>query len=167
MTLIEILFATVTGMMVMAAVVSLMIYTARTFAAVANYADMDRQSRNAIDLITSQVRKMDSLTSISSNSISFTRAGTNLSFVYNPANTTLSQVSGATTTLLLTNCDNIAFAIYQRNTISNTFNQFPTSVASNTCKVVQINWTCSRNIMGQKRNTEMEQTAKVVIRREK
>ena len=166
-TLVEFVIASAIGLLVLAAVASLIAYSAQSFATTANYVDMDQKSRLAIDRVTTQLRQMDVLTSISSNSASFRRGNTNYSLVYDPANRTLSQVEGATTTVLLTECDSCSFSIFQRNTISNSFDQFPTSVSSNTCKLVQVNWACSRTLFGLKRNTETEQSAKIVIRREK
>ena len=167
MTIVEFVVATAVGLLLLTAVASLIDYTGRTFAYLSNYVDLDQKSRNAMDRVTSQIRLVDALTSLSSNSISFRRGSTNYSLTYNPATRTVAQTKDATTTVLLTECDACTFAIFQRNTISNTFDQFPASVSSNTCKVVQINWTCSRTLLGQKKSTEREQSAKIVIRREK
>jgi hypothetical protein len=165
MTLVEIMVSTAIGVMVLGAVASLTSYTSYTLGSIANYAIMDGNSRYALDQLTYQIRRMDSLTSITSNSISFTRGGTNYNFVYSPAQQTLSEVTPTATTVLLPNCTAVSFSIYQRNSISNTFDQYPTSVSSNTCKVVQINWNCAMTNFWNWITTETEQSAKVVIRR--
>jgi len=66
--------------------------------------------------------------------------------------------------VLLSECDYLQFGIYQRNTISNTYDQFTTANPT-TCKVVQLEWICSRKILGARLNTESVQSAKIVIRR--
>ena len=164
MSLVEFVVASGIGLLVLAAVAALISYTGQSFASMVGYVSMNQQSQLATDRITTQLRKMDTLTAISSNTCSFRRGTTNYSLVYNPTNRTLAQVAGAATTVLLTECDACTFSIYQRNTISNTFDQFPTSVDSNTCKLVQVNWTCSRTLFGLKKITEAEQSAKVVLR---
>jgi hypothetical protein len=56
-------------------------------------------------------------------------------------------------------------AIYQRNSISNTYDQFP-AADTNTCKLVQLSWICRRPIIGSTQNTESVQSAKIVIRKQ-
>ena len=51
-TLLELLVASGIGMAVLLAMMSLSYYTARSFAAMGNYADLDRASRNALDQMT-------------------------------------------------------------------------------------------------------------------
>ena len=57
------------------------------------------------------------------------------------------------------------FSLYQRNPINGTYDQYPTA-NPDTCKLVQLSWICSRNILGKKANTESVQSAKVVIRKQ-
>ena len=65
----------------------------------------------------------------------------------------------------MTECDYLRFAIFQRNPIGGTYDQYATASATN-CKLVQLNWICSRTILGAKVNTESVQSAKIVIRRQ-
>src|ERR1700682_746902 len=94
MTYADVMLGSFVGLLIMAGLLSLMSYTARTFAAVANYVEMDQKSRMALDKITSQVRQMDVVTAISNNFMNFQRSGTAFSLVFTPTNRTLSQVSG-------------------------------------------------------------------------
>ena len=52
-TLVEMMVAMALGSVVMTAVVSLSVYSARTFASLGNYTDLDLHSRNALDVIIS------------------------------------------------------------------------------------------------------------------
>jgi hypothetical protein len=74
-------------------------------------------------------------------------------------------VKGGVTEVLLTECDNLSFAIFQRNPINGTYNQYPTASPATT-KLINVTWTCSRKILGNTMNTENVQTAKVVIRKQ-
>jgi hypothetical protein len=85
-------------------------------------------------------------------------------YQYDPSAKTLARLSNTGTNLLLTNCNYLTFGVYQRNTISNTYEQFTNATAA-TCKVVQFEWICSRDVLGATLNTESVQSAKVVIRR--
>lgn len=66
---------------------------------------------------------------------------------------------------LLTGCERLSFRLYKRNTITNTYEQFPASLPIE-AKVVDIAWKCSRSILGINANSEAVQTAKIVIRKQ-
>src|SRR5712692_3398561 len=66
--------------------------------------------------------------------------------------------------VLLTQCDDLRFAIYQRTPLPGTYDQYPVAAVTN-CKVVAVKWVCSRTILGAKVNSEDIQEAKIVIRK--
>jgi len=165
LTLIELLFGLAVGSMVLAATAAFTIGAARSFASVFNYVEMEAQSRSALDLMSQQIRRTDVLAGFTSNELVFLdRDGKSLSFAYSPDNRTLSQTKGGVTTTLLEGCDSLSFSIFQRNTTNGTYDQYPTTVEASNCKVVQITWVCSREVLGNRLNTELVQTAKIVIR---
>jgi hypothetical protein len=144
------------------------LYSARSFAALGNYADLEYASRNALDRMTWRVRQANRLTDYTPTQLTFEDSdGQPLQFRYDPVAQTFRRVKSGDNALLLQNCTNLRFDIFQRNTTNATYNQFPT--ATNTpqlCKVVQITWTCSRKLFGSSLfNTEVVQTAKIVIRK--
>ncbi len=167
-TLVETLVAMGVGSMLLVVIFSLSFYSSRSFAAMANYADLDSASRNALDRMTRDIRGVNRLTSFSTNQVSFEDIDlSTLSYVYNPLQRTLVRTQKGVSQVLLTECDRLTFSIFQRNPIGGTYDQYP--AANNNpdlCKLVQVNWTCSRKIFGQKVNTESVQTAKIVIRRQ-
>ena len=61
MTLIELMVATALGAIVLSAVMALTIFSARSFAAVGNYVDLDVKSRNALDRMSQEIRQTDAL----------------------------------------------------------------------------------------------------------
>lgn len=166
MSLVEIMVALAVGSILLVAVAVLGIYGGRSFAGLANYTDLDAKSRNALDRLTRDVRQVNRLTASTATSLTFEDAdGSSLQYVYAPDDRTLSRVKGGVTEVLLTECDNLSFSIFQRNPISGTYDQYPTASPATT-KLINVTWTCSRKILGNTMNTENVQTAKVVIRKQ-
>lgn len=163
MTLVEMVVAVGIGMVVLAVTASLTLYTARSFAALGNYNDLDQASRNALDVMSRDIRQTRSLASYNTNDLTFlNQDGSTLRFVWNPNSKTLSKIQGGTTTVLLEQCDNLRFGTSQRNPTNN-FNFYPNSTLG-TAKLIDVSWICSRQILQKKVNTESVQTAKIVIR---
>jgi hypothetical protein len=153
------------GTIVVLALVTLTLYSGRSFAGLANYVDLNAMGMLAMDTITRDVRRCAALTSYSSNKLVFA-VGTNatgLILTYDPAARTLIRQQGGSSSTLLRGCDSLQFSIYQRTPLAGTYDQYP--VASNAdCKVLAVKWTCSRTILGVKSTTETDEEAKVVIR---
>ena len=66
---------------------------------------------------------------------------------------------------LLIECDYLHFGIFQRNPVGGTYDQYPAATPA-TCKLVQLRWLCSRDLIHSKFNTESVQSAKIVIRKQ-
>jgi len=165
MTLVELMVSAAIASIVFAAVGSLSMFTSRSFVAMGNYSDLDRLSRNALDRMSRDIRQSRQLTTFTSTKLSFLQQdGTTLTFDYNPGSGTLVRKQGSANTTLLTECDFLAFHISQRNP-SNNFSFYPVSGTNlSTAKMIDVNWRCSRKILGNKVNTESVQTAKIVLR---
>ncbi len=162
-TLLEMLIAITIATMVFAAIGTTTLFTARSFVAMGNYADLDRYSRNALDIMSSDIRQARMLTNFSPTRLDFTNLDGSTFSYYSNANT-LKRVYGGITTVLLTNLDYLSFNISQRNP-SNNFTFYPVASGQvKLTKLVDVSWRCSRQILGQKVNTESVQTAKIVIR---
>ncbi len=165
-TLVEFLITLAVGSIIFLAVAGLGLYAGRSFAGLANYTDLDARSRNALDRLTRDVRQVNRLATNSATALTFEDAdGAALRYVYSPQARTLSRVKGGSTEVLLTECDSLSFSIFQRNPIGGTYDQFPTGSAATT-KLINVTWTCSRQILGTAMNTENVQTAKIVIRKQ-
>lgn len=168
MTLAEFLVASGISAIICTVVLSLVVYSARSFAGMANYTNLDRASRNALDNMSKAIRQTKKLTAFTSTSLTFLDAddGT-LTYAYDSSAKTLTRSKNgvADATPLLTECDYLKFSIFQRNPIGGSYGVYPTATAD-TCKLVQLNWTCSRKILGAAINTESVQSAKIVIRKE-
>jgi prepilin-type N-terminal cleavage/methylation domain-containing protein len=170
-TLVEMLIATAVGGLLLVAVMSMSLFSARSFAAISNYVDLDIKSRTALDTMTSDIRQALDLSSASSNSLSFhlvdinTGATNVLRYTYDPTGKTLTRSYLGYNKALLTNCTFMQFALFNRTSVSNTYDQFTNSTPAY-CKVIQLTWVCSRDVLGGRLvNTESVQSAKVVMRK--
>ena len=165
MTLMDVLIAATICTVLFAMIGTLAVSTARSFKAMGNYADLDRASRNALDILSRDVRQSRALTGYTPTQISLlANDNSPLTFSYNPSTGNLTRQNGTATKVLLKECDFLNFRIFQRNP-SNNWNWYP--VSSNqfsTAKLIDVSWKCSRKILGEKVNTESVQTAKIVIR---
>lgn len=167
MTLVEVMIATAIGGIILAAAGSLMVYNARTLAALTNYADLDRYSRGAVDKLSQDIRQATNVVSFTSTELQLgaSRGRNNVTYTYAPGTRTLTRCEGGNVEVLLYECDNLTFTVYGRNNVSNTWDQFVVTNAAG-AKLIKLNWTCSRTILGQAVNTESVQTAKIVMRKQ-
>ena len=167
-TLVEAVIAMGVGGLLCAGIVSFWFFTSRSLAAMANYTDMDRQNQVALDTLSQQIRQVNQLTNYTSTNgkiVSLTFQDyddDSLTFAYSPDTRKLTRTKAGATRTLLTDCESLAFSIYQRNVQSNTFDAVTTATATN-CKLVGVSWICSRSLRGQP-NTEAMQTTKITIR---
>jgi Tfp pilus assembly protein PilW len=165
LSLVETMVATVIGSILMATIMALSSYTARSFAAISNYVDLDHQSRKALDRFTMMIRESDGVTAFSTNSITLSYHAGPLIYSYNPtAQQVTETVNGASSTLLK-GATSFSFGIYQRNPVAGSYDQYPAALDSTEAKIVQVSWVCSRKLLGSLINTESIQSAKIVIRK--
>jgi prepilin-type N-terminal cleavage/methylation domain-containing protein len=183
MTLVELLMAVGISGVVFAAVAILIFFSGRSYAALANYVDLDNRSRNALDWMSKEIRQVDCVTDSASATLPTGQMVTNrlalsgteadgsaytLIYNYDPTTRTLLRTKAGGnypgTNTLLTGCTYLNFGMYQRVPKTNTFELFD-ALDLATCKVVQIDWICSRTILNKTANTESIQSAKVVIRK--
>ncbi len=168
LTILELLVALSVAGVLLAAVSALVFYTGRSFAAIANYVDLDMYSRNALDTMSREIRQTKRLISGSETQLVFEDwDGKNLSYTYNSSSHTLTRArKGVTDSApLLKECNYLKFSMFQRNPVSGVYDQYPTADAA-TCKLVQLRWICSRDLIYSKWNTESVQSAKIVIRKQ-
>ena len=183
MSLVEMLIAIGISGIVFAAVGMMIFFSGRSYAALANYVDLDNKSRSALDLMSKEIRQVDCVTNSATATLPGGQVVTNrivlsgkeadgtaytITYDYNPANQTLVRTKAggtyAGTKTLLTGCTYLNFGMYQRVPIDGTLEQFNAADYA-TCKVVQLDWICSRKIFNKSDNTESIQSAKVVIRK--
>ncbi len=163
-TLTESLVAAALGVLILAAVCVLWGFANESFAATLNYVDMAAASKNALDRMSKQIRNARIVSSCTANELKLLDlSGNEFKFTYDPTRKTLTQTRSNQVTTLLKGCNALSFALYQRTPSAGSYSLF-TAASTNTSKVVQINWTCSRRLVGARQNTERQASAKVVIR---
>lgn len=175
MTLVELLVASGLASLILIAVLALTLYSARSFAALTNYVDLDNFSRSALDRMTMEIRQADRLVAGDSRFMRFqftnpTNAAMTflVTYAYSADTRTLWRIDSTSRSALLEECDFLEFSFFRRNPIDGTYDQYPAFNPTNPapCKLVQLNWICSRQILGEALNTESVQSAKIVIRKQ-
>jgi hypothetical protein len=168
-TLIEMMMAIFCGSIILASLMVVTVFSARSYLAIANYRDLDDNSRNALDILSCDIRSMEMLTSYATNSISLTNLdGSTITYTWSPATTAFTRTyttngGGSATSMLLTNCTALSFAIFTQVPIGSF--QFPdASTNPPLTKLINVSWRCARSIFGTETNSESVQTAKIVIR---
>lgn len=177
-TMIELLVATGVAAMVLLAVVALMLFGTRSSLAIVNYSDLDSKSRYALDVLGREIRQATAVTAVQSNAsssyVTFTNAiqGATVTVTYNPnARTVTMAKTGQANLTALTGCDRFDVNLYQRTplvTATNILFYPATNTAGaltlSLCKLISLDWKCSRTILAQKVNTESVQAAQIVLR---
>ena len=164
-TLVEMMVGTGIGSLILVACAQITIFTARSFVAMGNYNDLDRASRNALDVMSREIRGAKSVGSFATNQLVLTNMdGTVFSYTWDQGTGKVTRQWGSESTVLLTGCDYLSFDIFQRNPTVNFW--FTNSSVSQpyVTKLVNLSWRCSRQILQAKVNTESVQTAKITIR---
>jgi len=175
-TLMEVLVASAVGTIVMGSLMAVLIFSSRSFIAVANYGILNQSSRFALDIMNRDIRNGSQIDAASTTNrlIMTSLTGDKFSYVYDPAAGTLTRtftnsagtvVSG----VLLTNCDVFTFTYYLKvPTIAPSGQYGPYFTASDStpqnAKLINVDWRCYRMIMGSKQNTESVQTAQITVR---
>ena len=152
MTLVEVMVATGVGSIVLVAVMALSLFSARTFAALKRLSPMTATTSTSLTF-----RTMDPDTGVTNT----------LAYNYDSSRTTLTRTLAGQSTVLLTNCTFLQFSIFKRNPEGGTYDQYPVDDPGrpDLCKLVQLTWVCSRNVLGRFANTESVQSAKIVMRK--
>jgi Tfp pilus assembly protein PilW len=165
-SLVEILVATGIGVFVMATVMVSFVAMSRCFNAIGNYADLDRQSRNTLDVMARDIRQTGGLTNWTSTNLTFTNIdGSILSYTYSTNSGLLTYTNSSThqSSILLSNCTSLSFSIFQR-TPTNGPVCFYTASNAFSAKGILMSFTCLRtNYLGLT-DSESVETASVVMR---
>jgi hypothetical protein len=165
LSLLETMIATGIGALLMATIMALSSYTARSFAAISNYVTLDRASRKALDRLTMMVREADGVTAFNTNRVQLSYHGAPLVYTYDAGAKNLVESWNGANTTMLQGCDSFNFGIFQRNTVGGSYDQYPAALDESEAKIIQVSWICSRRLLGNLINTESIQSAKIVIRK--
>ncbi len=171
MTLVEIMVAMGIGSLILLVLGSVTLYSARSFSSMANYSEINRMSRKALDEMTRDIRQSRGLVSFTTSpetSVLVFRTdsvGTNaFSLIHDKKTGVLKQVRAGAENILSTDCSYFEARLFQRNPIENTLTFVPTTEPAK-CKLVQLDYTFSRRTGPFITNSESVQSMKIVIRK--
>lgn len=172
LTMIELLVTVGIGALVLAVVATLANLGARSFATMVNYSDLDQKSRQALDVMTREIRQATRVTGLQTalptKWLRLTNAdeGHTVTFTWTSTNgLVLFEKTGQPARNLLADCDEWDFALYTRQPcFTNDSIKFYPATNLSDGKLIDISWKCSRNLIGQKLHTESVQTAQIVLR---
>jgi len=168
-TLVEMMVAVAVFSVAGLALSTIFIFSIRSFAALSNYALLDRENRNAMDQMTREIREARQVVNYTTNGASSLSIlggdGNVVTYSFDPnSKQMLRQVSTGESAVLLTNCDLLSFQLFMRTPVTNSLQ--PYTVASNdyqsTVKVVQLTWKTSCTLPNARVTSENVQTARVV-----
>lgn len=166
MALVEAVMAIGLTGIIMVVLVSITMFSGRTFVCMANYVELDDKNRVAIDTMTRDLRECNRVLYCITNFLALEASdGFSIYYIHSPSTKELLRWKAGQQKKLLTGCDYLSFNFSKRNTIANAYEQFPAATPEE-AKVVDVSWKCSRSILGVAANSEAVQTAKIVIRKQ-
>jgi prepilin-type N-terminal cleavage/methylation domain-containing protein len=169
-TLVEMLIATGLFGMASASICTLYLVTTRGFAAMANYAELDKINRTAMDNLTKEIRQSKLVTDVQSNSFSVINGdGVSVTYWFNQDQKQfIRSASDGSSRVLISSCALIQFDVFQRNNVAGTWDQYPiaTNNWSEYVKVIRLTWKAARAVPGGPGVSENVQTAKIIIRKQ-
>ena len=161
--MVELLVGIGISALVLSQVCLLWYFSSRSFVAQMNYVDMDQISQRTLDVLSREIRMTKALTEFSPNRVVF-RDADGFPLTYEFVNGQLIRTKNNARTVLLKGCETGSFAIFQRNPIEGTYDQYPAATPA-TCKLVEVQWKCKRRLMPSAPETkESMHSAKIVIR---
>jgi len=158
------------------ALAMIFIFCIRSYAAVTNYATLNKANRQAMDQVVREIRQAQNVISYASNATSraltiLNGDGLNVTYAFDSATQQFTRNDGTATKMLLTNCNLLNFQLYIRPPQSNSFDNYPVIMTTNwqqDVKVVELTWKTSMSICPTALvNSEDVQTAKVIIRKQR
>ncbi len=170
-TLVELMVALAVFSITGLALLSVTLFAMKSFAAMGNYAILDQENRQAMDLLTREIRQAKQVTAYSTNSITIVNGDSiAVTYLFRP---TMKQMvrtaSDGSYQVLLDDCNLIDFNLFQRNPIGGSYDIYPAALGNwqQTVKVVQLSWKTSRSMFNGLIQSENVQTARIVIRKQK
>ncbi len=171
-TLIEMMMTLGISALVGVGLMTLLMFSSQSLASIANYVELDKENRVALDKLTREIRQARQVTACNSNSITILNgAGNSITYSFQPSTKRMIRTSddGSGSQVLLNDCDLLSFGLYQRNPVGGSYDIYPVAqgIWQQTVKVVQLTWRTSRTIPGTPVVTsENVQTARIVIRKQ-
>jgi prepilin-type N-terminal cleavage/methylation domain-containing protein len=164
-TLVEMMVGVSIGCLLLAALATLYVFSMRSFAAMANYSELNQSSRYASDIISRDIRSCAKVISQTPNQLVLDEPGGPTTFIYDASAGTLTRSQAGQTRLLLSGIDPLSFSwtLYERPFVGAKYEEFPPATISS-AKLIGFQWSCSRRLMGAQNNSESLEAAIVEMR---
>jgi prepilin-type N-terminal cleavage/methylation domain-containing protein len=171
-TLVEMMVAVAVGCLLLAALATLYVFSMRSFAAMANYSDLNNKSRYASDLISRDIRSCLKVVNATATQLVLNEPDDttgNTTYNFDEVAATLSRTKNGETKVLLNGVESLSFALYQRPFVNVTpydtagNEKFPPATISS-AKLIAFQWSCSRRLVGSLNNSESLEAAMVELR---
>jgi prepilin-type N-terminal cleavage/methylation domain-containing protein len=175
-TLPETLMAVFIVLILMGFFAVLYINTNEAFFAMMSYRYLDKNSCNALDLLSKEIRGASAVTASTATYVTFANGTNTFQVVYDPTGQTLilkdlngsRQIyndTGNSTITNLTSCVSWTNTMFTGVPIMTTTNfTFNTTTIPSSCKVVQMDWKCQQSYIGKAMISESIKTAQIVLR---
>jgi len=154
---------------------TIFMFSIKSYAAMANYAVLDQKNRQAMDQLTYELRQAIKVVDYSSNAASSSltisnSTGVQVTYTFDAANQQVRRTgSDGSRSVLLTNCNLLAFSLFMRPPTNGSFDVYPVNMGSTwqqMVKVVQLSWKTSMSVPPARITSEDIQTARIVIRKQ-
>jgi Tfp pilus assembly protein PilW len=169
-TMVELLVSTGVFAISGLALATIFVFTIRSFAAMANYSDLDKENRSAMDKMTREIREAKKITAYTTNSITLLDGNNNtVSYTFKASTQQLIRTGNTGSQVLLNSCNLLSFSLFERPPVGYSFDRYPIANANwqQNVKGVQLTWKTSRVVSGTPViNSENVQTAVIVIRKQ-
>jgi prepilin-type N-terminal cleavage/methylation domain-containing protein len=168
-TLVEMIVGVAIGCLLLAALATLYVFSMRSFAAMANYSDLNQKSRYASDIITRDIRSANNVVNATPTQLVLNEEDDttgNTTYIWDDVLGTLSKIKNGQTNVLLTGVDSLSWKPLQRPFGSPVYEQFPDAIPPSNAKLVSFQWSCSRRLVGAVNNSEGLEAAMVELRRQ-
>lgn len=147
-TLVEIMIGATLSSFILLAVLTTFLFMGRSGVNVQNYADMESQSRRALETFAEDVRQASAITWTTNQNITLTVNGASVTYAYSSGAKTFSRTAGGTTRTLITGITANTFTFRAFN-IAGTELALATaanlSAANSSTKQLQISLECMRS----------------------
>src|SRR6266850_4618078 len=162
-TLVEMMVGVAIGSLLLAALATLYVFSMRSFAAMANYSDLNQKSRYASDIVSRDIRSAWNVISATPTPSAATQlvlnepddTTGNTTYIYDDVLGTLSKIKNGQTNVLLSGVDSMSFALKQRKYVNSKYEDpFPDAATPANAKLIAFQWSCSRRLVGSLNNSE-------------
>jgi prepilin-type N-terminal cleavage/methylation domain-containing protein len=161
-TLVEMMLASGIGCLLSLAIIIMTIHMVYSFKAFSNYAESEQETRSANDWLSRDIRQASGVVQTTTNDLTLLITNNLVTYTYYAANHIVTRHTANESKVLLRDCLNVGFTIYQGSSLGAAYGQFVPG--TNGAKLVGYYWHCGvTNSDGTVNSTDAD-SALVVMR---